>query len=872
MPLIGREREAVALRAALVGAPCVVYVAGEAGVGKSALVAEAVPGARVVRCGAGPMDAAVLSGPAPVVVEDLQWADTVTLRLLRDCLAEPPAALRLLLLYRPEELAVPGLPLGEAGSQAHTVSRIQLDLAPLTPADVTAWSGLPEEEARSLHEAGAGLPHVLADLLQAPAAAAATTRTACHLLAAGAPPRLTQLTLDRFSALDPDTQAVVQAAAVLGEAADEKVLAAVAGLPAEQAQTALLTALAGRLLAETPQAGYGCHPPLAARALLDQLPGPVRRKLHSRAAEALARLPRPVPLAQVARHHRAAGSTKAWLRTAEAAADRAVQHKAPDPQSAAELLREALATEGLPQATEVRLARKLAQVAGHLSGLDDTTHALLERLINSERLPLGIRGELRRDLALLLVNQGANPQQGLVEMAHAVDELSGRPEPAVRAMVALAMPFLTGVAVAENLRWLERAQAAADRSGDPELKLMALAGRVSLAAEIGDREVWPLARELAAAHALGGVRRIEVLRGLCNAADGVAWLGHYDQADRFIRHALQLASRVGAEFNADLTKGTALRIDWGRGNWSDLENRATALAARNPLSPARPEAHLVAGQLALARGDWSAARHQLRAAGLIAPDNGAAPVITAAAGVLLRGLLDRGELVQARRGADAAWRRLRTKGVWVWGTELVPSYVELLARAGEWTAAERAVAQFAEGVEDRDAPLAAAALRLCRALLDRYAGRMEQAETGFREAAEQYAAIPQPYDAAHALERAGHCALDTQRFPEQLVRAEREFDLLGATSDAARCGAALQRRGLAGPSVPRRGRPAYGSQLSPREREVALLAAQGRTNAEIAAALVLSPRTVEQHIGKALRKLSLTSRTELTSALTAQSW
>ncbi|WP_235968464.1 ATP-binding protein, partial [Streptomyces mesophilus] len=181
MPLIGREREVAALRAALGQAPCVVYVAGEAGVGKSALVAAAAPQARVVRCGAGPgedggvllgpgpLDGEVLAGPGPVVIEDLQWADAATLRRLRDCLAEPPAGMRLLLLYRPEELPVPGLPLGVAGSQAHTVSRTQLDLAPLTPEDVITWSRLPGDEARALHEASAGLPHVLADLLRSPA-------------------------------------------------------------------------------------------------------------------------------------------------------------------------------------------------------------------------------------------------------------------------------------------------------------------------------------------------------------------------------------------------------------------------------------------------------------------------------------------------------------------------------------------------------------------------------------------------------------------------------------------------------------------------------------------------------------------------------
>jgi DNA-binding NarL/FixJ family response regulator len=61
----------------------------------------------------------------------------------------------------------------------------------------------------------------------------------------------------------------------------------------------------------------------------------------------------------------------------------------------------------------------------------------------------------------------------------------------------------------------------------------------------------------------------------------------------------------------------------------------------------------------------------------------------------------------------------------------------------------------------------------------------------------------------------------------------------------------------------RRGRRGYGNALSPRELEVARLAARGFTNSRIAAELSLSVSTVEDHLTKAMRKLKIRSRREL---------
>ena len=55
--------------------------------------------------------------------------------------------------------------------------------------------------------------------------------------------------------------------------------------------------------------------------------------------------------------------------------------------------------------------------------------------------------------------------------------------------------------------------------------------------------------------------------------------------------------------------------------------------------------------------------------------------------------------------------------------------------------------------------------------------------------------------------------------------------------------------------------------LTPREREVAVLAARGLTNKEIASSLVISVRTVDNHLSNAYSKLGITTRGELALVL-----
>jgi DNA-binding CsgD family transcriptional regulator len=192
-----------------------------------------------------------------------------------------------------------------------------------------------------------------------------------------------------------------------------------------------------------------------------------------------------------------------------------------------------------------------------------------------------------------------------------------------------------------------------------------------------------------------------------------------------------------------------------------------------------------------------------------------------------------------------------------------PERVELNLRLGRDDVAAAAAEAFVAAAAAKQQPWALARADRCRALV---AADDDGWEAAFERALDTHARTPDTFERARTqlaygarLRRAGR-RIDAR---EQLRAAAAAFDALGALpwSEVARGELA------ASGERARRRDPSTLDDLTPQELQISLLLAGGKTTRQAAAALFLSPKTVEYHLRNAYRKLGVRSRQELAAAL-----
>jgi DNA-binding CsgD family transcriptional regulator len=613
---------------------------------------------------------------------------------------------------------------------------------------------------------------------------------------------------------------------------------------------------ASGLLAAAP--GTRIAAELVRRWVYRGIPPMERSQLHASAVRALS-THGPADRAALARHSGLSGDWEAASRFGEDAADQAML--AGNTAAALGLLQQLVAQAPAGSSARVRLTVKLAGLAP-LSVHRDETFALLRELVRDERLPAGIRGEIRLDFGLLLMNQLGHSEDGWKEITRAVSELHRRPALAARGMAALSVPHWGSCHVDEHRWWADRAKQTVARVRDPAIAAAVVGNELSLLMNIGDPSIWDQVSQLAD-HDGSVAQRQQAGRAYCNLADAAAWLGHGQRAARFLREGLRLAGDAGAAYAVGLGNGTQLRLEFAFGRWADLGRRARLLLGEPAGLPVIADARLVLAQLALTRGEWAEALGLMEVPGLRGPHIGCAPQLCAASAVRITSFTAMKQPGMAGQELATALDRVRAKGIWGWAGDLLHAAVQFLIGQGLEADAGRLVDETTAQIAGQDTPLVAATVMYCQGALCEAAGDLSGAVTGYELAAAAYQAIDRPYDQARAAEAASRCRLATgEQAEDQLRVAASRYNALGAAWDASRCGHLLRQYGAV-PPRPRRGRRGYGPSLSPREQQVGRLMALGRTNREIAEVLFLSPRTVELHAARVLRKMAVSDRGEL---------
>jgi DNA-binding CsgD family transcriptional regulator len=826
-------------------------------------------------------------GPVVLIIEDMHWAD----RSSRDLLAfltgyqRTVGNLLIVVTYRSDELhrTHPLRPLLAELARIEWVDKTEL--APLTRGEAEEFAAavLGKAPDRSFADAvfdrAQGNPLFTEELL--------SSGGECDTV----PDTLADLLLQAVRRLPEDTQEVLRIATAGSGVISPALLSKVTGLDAGQLAAAIRPAVAANVLV-TSGGGYTFRHALIQEAVhLDLLPGE-HAAVHGRFADAIDADPTLVPPGRAdtekARHwyssHNTTGSLVAsWQASIQASnavahaerlvlLDRVLELWAQVPDAAEQIGVDRIKV--LSEAAEAArdsgdAQRGLAFVELALAALDEVTDPVPVALLLCQRFMF------RKELGLARFESDLHRAIALVP-----EEVS----PSARVELLLSS-YCCGSETSESQfrAWGDEALRLARQLGDRDAESRALSTLAMIEANqaqgaTGDSEVYRLleqARQLARQ----GRTYHPTVSLMVRETHLLCGGGEYERAVTAARQGIADAERHGLA----RTSGALLSINlaeplWYLGHWDEALTVTGGALDLAPSPHLRAWLWLVDGSITVARGDLARAARR----------------VAATRSVLARSRYEEGHHlplavldIQVALGTEGPAAAVEV------ATEAFNRY-DVSAASPRYGWPLVVAAAMAAGLvpgSAREASEAAELLDRLRSVAEKldafgpvqdawqrtYAALDPEAELdlGMETALDRLAladaavaaweAVGQPYETAVMLAYAAQVALADRASGavERLQRAAQIAERLGAAPLSARIADLLpdtdrSRANGTGGATGNAGAPA----LTSRELEVLRLVAAGQSNREIAAALVISPKTASVHVSNILAKLAAATRTE----------
>jgi DNA-binding CsgD family transcriptional regulator len=808
--------------------------------------------------------------PTLLAFEDLQWADEMTLEVIAE-LARGSREVPLLIVgaYRPGDQPAGSIHrewrarlVTQRVAEEARVQRLSRDETGLVTT-LLLGTGLPapREVVDAVYQRTNGIPLHIEELLAAVGGPATDGRA---ILGAHVPDTIEDAILAHAGRLSEDARAVARAGAVLGRCFAPHVVAGVLDRPLGELDDALDELVSGGILYPfemIDEGYYDFRHQLLRDALYDDVPARDLRRFHARAAEFGANLIGQTEI-HASVHFERAGLREQAYRAALASAEEATRvysHR-----EAFDLYRRAIhnmpAT--LSEAEQAAVWMAYSYVAGAVDRGDISRDAALRGRELCLRAGDAIgAAEALCSLAALARREGEPIVERRDLVRRLMLELEQIPDGERRRLAYLNALDLLGITELDDLNLAEATSFYEEMRGSARtwgIEEDALAAEQYLAEiehmETGSGRVLPLLIDSAVEARAKGHETAAV-----NAYRDAAWFAarslHYAEAGRWIAEGLRYADEIEQSFCGHLLASNQAIVSWAAGDWTAAVEQSGQAASDPGSARSKAVARWVLGWVAAGRGDRVEADSHLRPAVEYGRRAGWLDLVLPPQWGLAEAALMAGDPQASIALCEEALSDARRLGE----HELLAPFVVTGVRAYQAVGRPDAAARWLDQVRRAIGPLA----NVASPALTHGTGLVKLAEGSIGASRESLQAAIREWDERARRWEALWARLDLASAD---LRANRYAEAMALVREVVRAAELLGSRPLLdrADQVTRlaKGRGAEVDPWHPltvREFEVARKIAEGLTNAEIAAELLVSPRTVSAHVEHILGKLGRTN-------------